>query len=108
MLNESKTALFLAFVTSSMCSLIYGGVLIASDDPVVDFIADTNHLAIMYGYIPSNMTAKRLDVYNTSTNITTTIENNVSIVYPSYISAQSSDKDIKLQCNKSSNKQWKK
>lgn len=90
MLNKSKTALFLAFVTSSMCSLIYGGVLVPSDDPVVDFVADKNHLAIMYGYIQSNMTAKRIDVYNTSTNITTTIENNVSIVYPDYISPQPS------------------
>ena len=73
-----------------MCSLLYGGVAVSSVDTVVDFIADTNHLAIMYGYIPSNMTAKRIDVYNTSTNITTTIRSNISIVYSSYLSSQPS------------------
>lgn len=73
-----------------MCSLLYGGVAVSSVDTVVDFIADTNHLAIMYGNIPSNMTAKRIDVYNTSTNITTTIGSNISIFYSSYLSSQPS------------------
>lgn len=81
MQNKSKTIFLLALVTTSVYSLYYGGVVLYSPDAVMDFIAETNHLTIMYGYIPSNMTAKRIDVYNTSTNIATTIDNNLSIVY---------------------------
>jgi hypothetical protein len=85
---ESKSMLLLALIASSMCSLLYGGVLVSSLDPVVDFVVDTNHLAIMYGNTPANITAKRIDVYNTSTNLITTVASNITIVYTTYLSGR--------------------
>lgn len=90
MSKKSKILLMLTFVTSSLCSLLYGEVVVSSPDPVVDFLIDGNHMAIMYGYNPANKTAKRIDVYNTSSNSITTIANNILIVYSPYLSAQPS------------------
>lgn len=88
--EKSKILLAFALISISMSSILYGGVVVSSVDPVVDFIADTNYLTIMYSYNPSNMTAKRINMYNTSTNLLTFIDSNKSIVYKSCLSSQPS------------------
>lgn len=79
MLRKKNIMLLALFMFYSSCSLFYAGVIVSSTDPIIDFTADTDHLSIMYGYSPLNITAKRIDMYNVSTNSSIVIANNISI-----------------------------
>lgn len=86
--KQNTITILLTLFTTSICSLIKGGVLISSTNPILDFTVGTNYVTAMYGYSPANLTAKRIDTYNTLTNSLTTLASNIQIVYSPYLTME--------------------